>query len=232
MLESASILEAVEFRSMIFLNLADGMKATQLPPEAQWAPGFGLVAEDFNGDRNQDLFIAQNFFATNPEYSRCDAGRGLLMLGDGHGGFEAIAASRSGVAAYGEQRACAVSDFNRDGKMDLAIGQNNAQTKLLLNSGGIAGIRVRLKGPTQNPTAVGAKVTMKITKNHTVTKEVQSGSGYWAANSSVLILPKLNQAHELIVAWPSGSEVSYNIPEGIREVLLQESGVATVLKAR
>ena len=232
LLESASILEAVEFRSMIFLNLADGMKAIQLPPEAQWAPGFGLVAEDFNGDRNQDLFIAQNFFATNPEYSRCDAGRGLLMLGDAHGGFEAIAASRSGVAAYGEQRACAVSDFNRDGKMDLAIGQNNAQTKLLLNSGGIAGIRVRLKGPTQNPTAVGAKVTMKITKNHTVTKEVQSGSGYWAVNSSVLVLPKLKQAHELTVAWPSGSEVSYNIPEGIREVLLQESGETTVLKAR
>ena len=75
-------------------------------------------------------------------------------------------------------------------------------------------------------------LTMKITKNHTVTKEVQSGSGYWAVNSSILVLPKLNQAHELTVAWPSGSEVSYNIPEGIREVLLQESGEATVLKAR
>ena len=154
------------------------------------------------------------------------------MLGDGHGGFEAIDASQSGVLAYGEQRACAVSDFNRDGRMDLAIGQNNEQTKLLRNKMGVAGIRVRLKGPTQNPAAVGAKVTLQTTGSHTVTKEVQSGSGYLAVNSSVLILPNLGRAHGLSVTWPSGRTVNYEIPGDVRELLLQESGKATFLKAR
>ena len=82
--ERAKVLEAQEFRSGIFLNSSTGkMQFTPLPEEAQWSPSFGVVVEDFNGDGELDLFLAQNFFGTNPEYSRCDSGRGLLLIGTG-----------------------------------------------------------------------------------------------------------------------------------------------------
>ena len=228
LLEGTSVLEVAEFRSMLFLNLEGGMKAVPLPAEAQWAPGFGVVAEDFDGDGRLDLFVAQNFFATNPEYSRCDAGRGLVMLGDGRGGFRPMPSSESGIAIYGEQRACAVSDYNQDGRIDLAVGQNNAPTKLMLNATGKAGLRVRLKGRVQNPASIGATVTLRIPGGPAITREVQSGSGYWGVNSPVLVLPGPDGQRELAVAWPSGGRRTYKIPAGTRQAVLHENGKATL----
>ena len=219
LLQDAAVLEVNEFRSMLFLNLKGGVEAVALPAEAQWSPGFGLVAKDFDGDRQLDLFLAQNFFATNPEYSRCDAGRGLLMLGDGRGKFRPLSSTESGIAAYAEQRGCAVSDYDQDGRIDLAIGQNNAPTRLLLNTKGNPGLRIRLKGRGQNPDAIGAAVTLNIIGRPAITREVQSGSGYWGANSPVIVLPELNMQGEITVNWPSGGRTIHKIAAGTRQAV-------------
>ena len=160
------------------------MTLKSLPTEAQWAPSFGVVAEDFDGDGQLDLFLAQNFFASNPEYSRGDAGRGLLLFGTGDGNFRPADSSVSGIYAYGEQRACAVSDFNQDGRVDLAVGQNSDATKLYLNTTGNPGLRIKLNGSDNNPDAVGAIISTAETS-----REIQSGSGYWAHNSTTVIVP-------------------------------------------
>ncbi|MEE2947355.1 MAG: FG-GAP-like repeat-containing protein [Verrucomicrobiota bacterium] len=222
LLENADLLEVVELRSMLFLNLKGGVKAVPLPEEAQWAPGFGLVGEDFDGDRQLDLFLAQNFFATNPEYSRCDAGRGLLMLGDGQGSFRPLSSSESGIAVYGEQRACAVSDYDQDGRIDLAIGQNNAPTRLLHNANGKSGLRIRLKGAGQNPVGIGATVKLRILDGPAITREVQSGSGYWGVNSPVIVMPRLGAQGKITVTWPNGGKTAHIIAAGTRQAVLSE----------
>src|SRR5262249_33873686 len=79
---AAKKLEAVCLESVVLLNRGDHLEVRQLPVEAQMSPAFGLCLGDFQGDGNEDIFLAQNFFAVQPETPRYDAGRGLLLKGD------------------------------------------------------------------------------------------------------------------------------------------------------
>lgn len=126
-------LEAQTFDTMLFLNRGDHFESASLPIEAQFAPVTAMEVADFNGDGKVDVFLAQNFFALHDEVTRMDAGRGLLLQGDGAGGFRAVPGHESGLLIYGEQRGCAVADFNHDGAVDLVVTQNAGPTKVYLN---------------------------------------------------------------------------------------------------
>ncbi len=130
---AAHELRAATFDSMVFLNRGGYFEARPLPIEAQFAPAFGISVADFDGDGHEDLFLAQNFFGVDAESSRQDAGVGLVLLGDGRGGFRALRPRESGIAIYGEQRGCAVGDFDGDGRMDLAVAQHQGAKSLVVS---------------------------------------------------------------------------------------------------
>lgn len=132
-LDNAKVVEANWFDSTLFLNRSNRFEARPLPIEAQFAPAFGICVADFDGDGHKDIFVNQNFFAVRPEIPRYDAGSGQLLLGNGRGDFSAISPRVSGIEIFGEGRGCAAADFDGDGRVDLAIGQNGAQTKLFRN---------------------------------------------------------------------------------------------------
>ena len=227
-IEKAKFLDVVEFRSGIFINNSNAsMEFIPLPDNAQLTPSFGVVVEDFDGDTFNDIFLSQNFFATNPEYSRSDSGRGLILKGNGKGGFSAMTSKESGIKIYGEQRACAASDFNHDGRMDLVVSQNSATTKLYQNANGSSGIRIRLKGSIKNPYAIGAKI---ISTKPRFLKEIQSGSGYWANNSSTLVFPNSDRDIILKVTWPNSKNVEYIIPADSKSLELHINGKVINLK--
>ena len=139
--EKAGSVEATELESGVFLNRGSHFDWVPLPREAQLAPVFSINVGDFDGDGIEDLFLSQNFFGTASDLSREDGGRGLWLRGSGQGTFTAVEDSISGVKIHGEQRGAALADFNHDGRVDLAVSQNNAPTKLYLNQRARRGLR-------------------------------------------------------------------------------------------
>src|SRR6185503_3439302 len=157
----ATRLGATTLDHTLFLNRGDHFEVRSLPLEAQLAPAFYAGIAEFDGDGNEDLFLSENFFATNVSTPRYDAGRSLLLRGDGSGRLEALPGQRSGLIVYGEQRGAAYADFDGDGRLDLAVSQNGDSTRLFRNVGAQPGLRVRLVGTQGNPNAVGAQLRLR-----------------------------------------------------------------------
>jgi hypothetical protein len=75
-----------------------------LPLQAQIAPTYGIVPEDIDGDGVLDLLLAGNFDGVKPELGRMAAGYGLVLRGDGVGGFQPIHMVESGFLVPGQAR--------------------------------------------------------------------------------------------------------------------------------
>jgi enediyne biosynthesis protein E4 len=210
---------ATTFETMVFYNALPRFRAEALPRPAQLAPVYATGVGDLDGDGQEDLFFSQNLFATRPELDRLDAGRGLLLKGDGRGGWTEV--EFSGIEVYGEQRAAALADFDQDGRLDLVVTQNGAATKLYRNQGATPGVRVRLKGPPTNPRGIGAVVRLKFGERLGPARAVQGGSGYWSQDSTMPVLHPANQATGVWVRWPGGRETSQDLTVGDHEIVIE-----------
>ena len=213
-------LSATTLDNMVFLNRGGRFEAIPLPQEAQLAPAFYAGIADFDGDGAEDVFLGQNFSATAVGIPRYDAGRSLLLLGDGTGGLEALAGTRSGLIVYGDQRGAAYGDFDADGRLDLVVSQNGAATRLFHNRGARAGLRVRLLGPPGNPDAIGAQIRIVYGDRMGPVREIAAGSGYWSQNGAVQVFGLAGSATAVWVRWPGGSEARAAVPAGAREVTI------------
>lgn len=214
-------LEAVTMDQMAFLNRGDHFEAVPLPAEAQWAPAFYAGVADFDGDGIEDVFLSQNFFPTAIGTPRYDSGRSLLMLGDGKGGFKPATSAQSGLLVYGDQRGAAYSDYDGDGRLDLAVSQNGAATRLFHNRGAKPGLRVRVQGSPSNPDGVGAQVRVVYPDRMGPVREIQAGSGYWSQNGAVQVLGLAATPTAVWVRWPGGAETRTPVPAGAREVVVK-----------
>jgi hypothetical protein len=213
--------QATTLASMVLLNRGDRFEAVLLPDEAQMSPVFGVTVADADGDGSEDIFLAQNFFATRPEISRLDAGRGLWLLGNGKGRFHPLSAAAAGIRVDGEGRGSAVSDFNHDGRVDLVVAQHGARTQLYENVGAKPGLRVRLEGPVGNPTGIGARVRWVHAQRSGPIREVHAGSGHWSQGGAVQVLGCSEPVDGLEVFWPGGRHQAVTIPAGAPEVTVR-----------
>jgi len=222
--KTAKMLEAVWLETTIFLNRGDHFEARPLPIEAQFSPAFGVNVADMDGDGDEDIFLSQNFFAVDGETSRYDAGRGLWLAGDGQGGFRAMPGQESGVRIYGEQRGSAVCDYDGDGRVDLVVSQNAAETKLYRNTTAKPGLRVRLVGPPGNPAGVGAVLRLVSGGESGPAREIHAGSGYWSQDSTIQLLAIPQGTAQLQVRWPGGLDAITDLPAGLKEVVVDSAG--------
>jgi len=228
--KTAKEVQANWLETTLFLNRGDHFEAIPLPLEAQLAPAFAICVGDLDGDGTEDVFLSQNFFAVQPETSRYDAGRGLWLRGDGKGGFSAVPGQESGLKIYGEQRGAALCDYDGDGRVDLVVAQNAAETKLYKNVGARPGLRVRLKGPPGNPNGIGAAIRLMTGDKPGPAREIHAGSGYWSQDSVVQVFGTPSPPTHVRVRWPGGKEVAGAIPAGAREIVVDPSGAVTLVR--
>ena len=228
-LRRAGSCEANWLDSTVFFNRGDRFEAHPMPKEAQMAPAFAVCVGDMDGDGQEDIFLSQNFFATQPETPRYDAGRGLWLKGDGGGGFKAVPGQESGVNVYGEQRGAALCDYDGDGRVDLVLTQNGAETKLYHNVGAKPGLRVRLEGPAGNPAGIGAQVRLICGQQAGPVREIHAGSGYWSQDSTVQVLGTLQPPTQIWVRWPGGKSTTTALPRGAKEISVNQEGSIKVL---
>jgi hypothetical protein len=224
-MNSAKLLDVTWLETTVLLNRGTHFQTVPLPVEAQLAPAFGASVGDMNGDGSEDVFLSQNFFAVDGDTPRYDAGRGLWLAGDGQGMFRAVPGQTSGVKIYGEQRGSALCDYDADGRLDLVVAQNGAQTKLYKNVGAQPGLRVRLQGRPGNPDGIGAVIRLMDGDRMGPAREVHAGCGYWSLDSAVQILRRASSPRaKLWVRWPGGRITISDLPVGAKEVVVNESG--------
>jgi hypothetical protein len=125
----ATVLEATTFATSVAINEGGRLRVRPLPVEAQFAPVYASVAHDFDGDGRLDLLLGGNFSGVTPVRGRYDASYGLLLRGDGRGGFTSVDLHRGGVAVTGEVRGLAM--VRSRGHVGVAVARNNDRMLLL-----------------------------------------------------------------------------------------------------
>ena len=104
-LAGAEVRTTYDFATTLVRNDGNGkFTLLPLPTEAQLAPVYGILARDLNHDGKLDLLLAGNFDAMAPSIGAMHASYGLLLAGDGKGGFTPARAAESGFMVPGEAR--------------------------------------------------------------------------------------------------------------------------------
>ena len=105
MMNGAMVLDCKETRSGYFENVGNGkFHFHPFPDLAQIAPVNAMVCTDMNGDGIPDIIIAGNEYQAEVNPGRYDASYGLLLLGNGSGGFRAVPPAASGLILDGDVR--------------------------------------------------------------------------------------------------------------------------------
>jgi hypothetical protein len=224
-LASARKFAATELRSGVFLSQADGTyRFAPLPRLAQIAPLQGIVAGDFDGDGNADIYAVQNSYAPNPVVGRFDGGLSQLLRGDGRGNFIAASVAETRLIVPGDAKALVTLDLDDDGWPDFLASRNNS-TPLAFRNHGVAGrhsLRVVLRGAAGNPGAIGARVTARYANGSTQTAEIAAGSGYYSQSTASCFFgsPGSNPLQSIDVFWPTGVATHHDVPAAIHVLAL------------
>ncbi len=228
-LAAARRFAATELRSGVFLSQPDGtFRFAPLPRIAQIAPLQGIVAGDFDGDGNADIYAVQNSYAPAPVVGRFDGGLSQLLRGDGHGGFTAVPPVESGLVVPGDAKGLVVLDIDGDGWPDFAVSRNNG-TSLVFRNKGVThrhSLRVSLRGAAGNPTAVGALLTLMLADGSSESGEIEAGSGYYSQSVAACFFgyPDSNPPRSIRVRWPSGAVTEHPVPAQTSTLTLAAPG--------
>jgi enediyne biosynthesis protein E4 len=136
-LEAALQRKVNTFASTVLMNKRGRFEASALPNLAQISPINRILIQDFNQDGFPDLLIAGNMYNTEVETPRYDAGNGLILLGDGKGGFSPRNVGETGFFAPGNVKDLAIVQAAEKGKFWVLVANNDADIQIFEVRGSI-----------------------------------------------------------------------------------------------
>jgi hypothetical protein len=195
MLKKATIKKVTNLSTCIFINQGNNKFTIKpLPAEAQYAPVFGIVCEDFNGDGNEDIFLNGNDYGSEVSLGPYDAFNGLLLTGDGSGGFTTVNMSQSGINIPGDGKAA----------VKLRTGGKTAGVAVSQNKGALQLYSLQNKTPLLNLLPNDAAVYFKYKNGKVRKEEIQYGSSALSESSRFCLVGK-NVASAVIIDFSGKS---------------------------
>jgi hypothetical protein len=168
-LKGALVLQANYFQHSLLKNLGNGkFEMVPLPLNTQYVCLNGMVAEDVDGDGNLDIVANGNDYGTEPGVGRYDACNGLVLKGDGKGGFAPLSILQSGLFLPGNGKGL-VKLKNASGQTMLAASQNRGPLKLFL-------LKLQTTPISLEPTDVS--VMLHFRNGATQKQEISYGSSF------------------------------------------------------
>ncbi len=163
---------------------------------------WGIVLADLNNDGWEDLYAAAG------RLDGANAQPNLLFVNAGGGRFlDVSAASRANDP--GVSRGLAVADYDRDGRLDLLVVDQQGHPLLYRNvtPGGGHWLEVDTAGTRSNRDGCGTKV-VAVTRTGEQMRQVLCGGTSLGSGSDPTIhlgLGRSSRVRELIISWPFGS---------------------------
>jgi hypothetical protein len=128
-LKDALILKANWMRTSFIENLGHGkFSITPLPVETQFAPVYGILPYDYDGDGLLDIILVGNDYGMELMQGRADAFYGLLVRNNGHSKFKTIGLDESHFFVPKDARA--LSRIEIMGKSNIIATQNRDSLKM------------------------------------------------------------------------------------------------------
>ncbi|GAA0881006.1 VCBS repeat-containing protein [Algoriphagus jejuensis] len=163
-------------------NLGNGkFEVHQLPVMAQIAPTNGIVTDDVNGDGFTDILLVGNDYGNEIFIGRLDASVGLLLLGDGKGGFVPSSPMESGFVVPGDAKALVKLSSARGAPIYFA-SQNRG--KLLAFKVG------NQEGKTLSLDQEAMALIIELESGRMQRYDLSLGSGFGSQSSREITFPK------------------------------------------
>jgi hypothetical protein len=167
--QDALRLKANMLQSVYLRNEGNGrFTIIPLPKQAQISVLNGMTVDDYDGDGNLDVVMNGNDYGTDVAVGRYDALNGLMLKGDGKGGFKPLSILQSGIYIPGNGKALVKLQGN-NGQCMLAASQNKDALKLFTLKGVVKSFK---------PHASDACATIKYKNGLSTKQEFYYGSSF------------------------------------------------------
>lgn len=191
--------------SLVDVGAAAGLKDLVDPLKKLDMQAWAMVPLDFDADGRQDLAVATAAEPLGTTKASPGPARPVLLQNQGLGKLTEVSAA-VGLPAPLTAPLLTAGDVDGDGDTDFAFGRLGQPVLLLANQVQTTGqrVRLRLRGHTSNPAAIGAQVTAHLPWG-TVSRWVGLDAPF-ATHMSHAVELGLGpvQAAPITIAWPSG----------------------------